>query len=171
MSADAILAAIRAESDREVTGVLAAARADADELVRGARAALDRHVTEALAAAEPELAADAARRVNVARLRLLHARARRRADRVAAVFDAARDELAAMVAGGDPRWNRARARLQALALEAIGATAVVEEEARGSAIRARSRDGTITVDASLDTRLARARALLADAVAELASTG
>lgn len=171
MSADAILAAIRAESDREVTDILAAARADADALVSDARAALDRHVAEALAAAEPELAADAARRVNVARLRLLHARARRRADRVDAVFDAARDELEMLVSRGDTRWTRARARLQASALDAIGTAGVAVEDTGGSAIRARSRDGAITVDASLDVRLARARALLADAVAELASTG
>lgn len=167
MSADAILEAIRSEADREVDAILADARTEAERLLGEARATAARRVAEALGAAEPALAAEASRRLNVARLRLLHARARLRAERVAAIFDAARVELASLVERGDPRWRAGVERLRASATAAVGSGDAIVEEVAGSGVLARSADGRVLVDATVETRLDRARVLLADTVAEM----
>jgi vacuolar-type H+-ATPase subunit E/Vma4 len=166
MSAGAIVAAIRAESDAEAERILAAARDEAARLESAAGAARERHVTAAMEAVEPELAGDAARRVNAARLRLLHARARRRADRVASVFDAAAAELDAVVDAGGRRWTEALHRLRELAIETIGVGAEIDQRA-GDGVRAQSPDGRVRLDLTVEVRLGRARVLLADAVAEV----
>ena len=170
MSADAIVAAIRSEADREVEAIMATARLEAERLLGDARATAARRVTEALGVAEPGLAADASRRLNVARLRLLHARASQRAERVAAVFEAARIDLAALAERGDPRWRAGVERLRASATAAVGSADAIVEEIPGSGVLARSADGRITVDATFQTRLDRARVLLADAVAEIVAS-
>lgn len=188
MSSDAILQAIAEEAEREVEAVLADARQRAAALVADAtRAAHDRVMT-AIAAAEPELRAEAARAVNAARVELLHRRAQVSAERLDAVFADAGRRLAALADGASPRWRAAVGRL---ALEAVAATgpgselvvraqdaaAVRAALADGGAdarvrgardapagVAARSADGRVEVNATLRTRLARARPLLAERV-------
>jgi V/A-type H+-transporting ATPase subunit E len=186
MSRDAILQAIAEEAEREVEAVLADARQRAAALVADAtRAAHDRVMT-AIAGAEPEIRAEAAREVNAARVELLHRRAQVSAERLDAVFSAAERRLSALAEGASPRWHRAVGRL---AVEAAAATgplpglmvraqdaasvraalhaAGVDARVRGSrdaaaGVIARSADGRVEVDATLRTRLARARPLLAE---------
>lgn len=172
MSADAILRAIEFESEREVAAILADAGNRAERLVAEAEAAAERRVSEGLAAVEPELQADAARRVNAARLRLLHARAERRARRVALVFERAEEELRLLAADRDDRWQDAMARLAAAACRQAGdgGRLLADEPDQGDGVQAVSADGRLTVDSSIATRLQRARRLLIDEVVEALGT-
>jgi hypothetical protein len=165
MSAEAILLAIEQESQREVDTILADARQRADRLLADARATADGRVSDALAAADPLLCADAARRVNAARLRLLHARAERRAANVALAFDEARTALALLPAEDPERWQSAMERLADATCREAGPGARLEHDAGGQ-LRAISADGRVVVDGSPTRRLERAATLLVDEVAE-----
>ena len=198
MSSEAILRAIGEQADREVRAILDAGHAEAEELVAAARAAADERVKAALRAAEPSLRAEAARTVNAARLRRLHARARHIAAEADAVFRAAADELAALArrdAGTRARWDRAVSRLAADGVGQLeGAAEITVRREDRPALRARldrtvggrttrprihvdpeappgvhvrSVDGRVEIDATIPTRLARARTLLAERVAGL----
>lgn len=168
MSGEAILRSIREESDREVESIAADARARADELLAQARTAADARVRDAVLAAEPMLRADAARRVNAARLRLLHARAERRAGDVALVFDSAARTLEEMSRQDPQRWRAALERLSLAACRQAGEGATLEDAGEsGGRLRAVSADGRLSVDASVAARVERARRLLVDEVAEM----
>ena len=192
MSSEAILRAVAEASDREVEAILADARRRADALVADAQRAADARVAEGLAASEPELLANAARAVNAARLRLLHCLAERRAERLAAVFDVAGQQLRELRTDGPARHRSAVGRLARLAAAQAGPGAVVsvppaDVPAARTAIRgtgtavgngeivagvlAQSADGRMRVDATLARRLDRARTLLADQVDELLERG
>lgn len=165
MSAEAILLAIEQESQREVDAIRADARQRADQVLADARATADERVREGLAAADPLLRADAARRVNAARLRLLHARAERRAADVALVFDRARAVLARLPAEDPERWRSAMERLAEATCHEAGPGARLERGDAGQ-LRAISADGQVVVDGSPARRLERAATLLVDEVAE-----
>ena len=171
MSGEAILRSIREESDREVQAIEADARARADELLAQARTAADARVRDAVLAAEPMLRADAARRVNAARLRLLHARAERRAREVAAVFDEAERRLGEIPRDHPERWRDAIERLSLAARLQAGDGAQLDGTGRtDERLRAVSPDGRLSVDASVAARVERARRLLVDEVAEILAT-
>ncbi|HEX6128919.1 MAG TPA: hypothetical protein VF071_07870, partial [Candidatus Limnocylindria bacterium] len=168
MSGEAILRSILEESDREVEAIKADARARADEMLAQARAAADARVRDAVLAAEPMLRADAARRVNAARLRLLHARAERRAREVALAFDEAARRLGEMARDDPTRWRAALERLSLAACRQAGEGARLEGPGgSGERLRAVSPDGRLHVDASVAARVERARRLLVDEVAEI----
>jgi vacuolar-type H+-ATPase subunit E/Vma4 len=168
MSGEAILRSILEESDREVESIEADARARADEMLAQARAAAHARVAEAVLAAEPMLRADAARRVNAARLRLLHARAERRARDVADVFDEAARRLGEMARAEPERWRDAIERLSLAARLQAGDGAQLDDTGLTSELlRAVSPDGRLSVDASVPARVERARRLLVDEVAEI----
>lgn len=198
MSSEAILRAIDEQADREVRAILDGGRAEAEGLVAAARAAADERVAAALRAAEPRLQAEAARTVNAARLRRLHARARHAAAEAEAVFAAAADELAGLSRRSPStraRWDRALARLAADGVAQIdGAVEIIvrpgdraalrqrrsSSTGQGPArprirtdpdappgVRLRSTDGRVEIDATIPTRLSRARTLLAEGVAAL----
>lgn len=166
MSAEAILRAIAEESQREVDAILADARLRAEQVLADARTTAEERVRGALAAADPLLRADAARRVNAARLRLLHARAERRAADVALAFDDARAALARLPAEDPQRWRSAMERLADAACREAGPGARLERDAGGTGPRAVSADGQVVVDGSPARRLDRAATLLVDEVAE-----
>lgn len=112
MSVEAIVRAVEASAAAEADAIVSAARAAADVLVSGAQAAADERVRVACERADPGFRAEAMRRVNTARLRLLEGKAARSAERVDAAADAARVRLAAIAADpADPRWTRALGRL------------------------------------------------------------
>lgn len=194
MSLAAILRAIEAEAAAEAEATLAAAREQAGRLVAEAQAAADARVAEALGAAEPGFAAEAVRVVNVARLRLL----RRRAELGTAAFEAAwqeaRRRLDRLAATDSERWRSALRRITTEALEMAGPGAsvalpgveaplvealVAERRATLQALPAgappgpmvRSADGRIEVDATLPTRMGRARVMLAEDVAAALGVG
>lgn len=168
MSGEAILRSIREESDHEVEAIEADARARAEEILAQARATADARVRDAVLAAEPMLRADAARRVNAARLRLLHARAERRARDVAAVFDEAARRLGEMAREEPKRWRDAIERLSLAARLQVGDGAQLDTTGQtGERLRAVSPDGRLSVDASVAARVERARRLLVDEVAEI----
>jgi vacuolar-type H+-ATPase subunit E/Vma4 len=198
MSSEAILRAIDEQADREVRAILDASRAEAERLVAAARSAADERVADALRSAEPRLQAEAARTVNAARLRRLHARARHVAAQAEVVFATANAELTALARHGATdraRWERAVARLAAEGVAQVDGAAeiIVRREDRGAlrgsrgrsaaaataqprirtdphlppGVRVRSTDGRVEIDATIPTRLARARVLLAERVASL----
>lgn len=185
-----IVRVIEAEADAEARRIVAAAEEESSALVAGAEASARQRIADALARAAPDLKAEHARAVNAAQLRLLERRTELIAAETEAVFAAAEARLRAIASGGEPdRWERALCRLadEAAALAGPGATiefpaaaksAIVPVlEAAGArpsclpdrtapmGIRARSADGRIEVDATLDARLGRARVRLAEAVA------
>jgi len=194
MSLAAILRAVEAEAAAEAEATLSSAREQAERLVADAQAAADARVAEALSAAEPGFAAEAVRVVNVARLRLL----RRRAELGTASFEAAwqeaRQRLDRLAAMDGMRWRSALRRITTEALEMAGPGASValpsvevplvealaaERHATLEALPAdappgpvvRSADGRIEIDATLPTRLGRARVMLAEDVAGALGVG
>ena len=185
---------IAEEAETEAAAIVAAARVRADGLVGEARAAADARLAVARARAEPAIRAEAVRRVNAARLRLLERRAELVAGRTAAVFQRAGERLAEIADGAEPeRWRAALGPLaaEAIALAGPGAEVNVRAadagwvaatvEAAGARLVAfgpdpaagqvppgvvvRSADGRIEVDATLPARLERARHRLAETVA------
>jgi vacuolar-type H+-ATPase subunit E/Vma4 len=196
MSVEAIVRVIEAESAEEADRILADARERATTLVRDAQAAADARVRTARERAEPSHRAEAMRLVNAARLRLLERRAEHSAAVVAAAFGEAEARLDAIA--GDPsgeRWRHALARLIDEAVGLVGPGAVIRVRpadapvagpiARGLGARldedgspetppgiiAWAADGLIDVDATLPSRLGRARTRLAESVARLLGAG
>lgn len=194
MSVEALVRIIAEEAETEAAAIVAAARVRADGLVGEARAAADARLAVARARAEPAIRAEAVRRVNAARLRLLERRAELVAGRTAAVFRAAEERLTALAEGAEPeRWRTAIGRLAAEAIALAGPGAQVQvraadagwvaaaAEAAGArvvgpgpdviagemppGVVVQSADGRIEVDATLRARLDRARYRLAETVA------
>jgi len=188
MTTAAIVADIERETAAEIERLLADADRRAAETVAVARTELRQAVEAACARAEPAARLDAARRVNAARLRLLDRRADLATARSEAVFAAAGRRLDAIARGADPnRWAAALDRLldEASALAGPGANVVVRStdlprvaqrvaaaravgaggDDAGPGVRVTSADGRIEVDATVASRLERARVRLAEAVA------
>jgi len=187
MTTAAIVADIERETAAEIDRLLADADARAAAIVAAAHDELRLAVGAACARAEPVARLAGARRANAARLRLLDRRADLAIVRSEAVFDEAGRRLAAIAGGADPgRWAAALDRLvdEALGLAGPGATVVVRQadlpyvadRVRARAVvsaaddadpgpRATSADGRLEVDATLASRLERARVRLAEAVA------
>jgi vacuolar-type H+-ATPase subunit E/Vma4 len=189
MGAEAILRAIAEETDRHVEAVLADARRQADDLLVAARRASRERVALAVAAAEPELAAGAAREVNAVRVELLHRRAEASARRLEVVFAEAERRACRLAEHGAARWQAAvrhlareailiagpgsRLRAGTSDLEAVRraiATLATDVDAdldpslpRG--LVAESVDRGVEVDGTMPVRLARCRALLGERVA------
>lgn len=125
MSVEAIVRAVETAAAAEAEGIVAGARADAATVVSAAQAAADAAVREACDRAEPRFRAEAMRRVNAARLRLLERRAVRSAELVDAAAEAARARLALLAADPTgPRWIGALERLleETAALVGTGGT-------------------------------------------------
>ncbi len=195
MSVEAILERVEAEAAAEAARLLGDARNRAASRIDEANEAARAHVAAACERAEPEFRAEAARIVNAARLQLLERRAELAAARSAAVFEAAATTLEAIAGGAEERWA---ASLRRLADEAIGLAgpgarvavrqrdcALLAERAASHGARlepiddrnapagilARSADGRIEVDATLPTRLERARVSLAESIARTLEPG
>jgi vacuolar-type H+-ATPase subunit E/Vma4 len=195
MAVETIIERIAQESLAEAAAIVTEAEREGQRLVEAAEARVVAQVDEALERAGPGIRAEAARRVNEVRLRLLEERARRDAERISAAFDAAAAQLQRIAAGADePRWRCAIRRLCLEALRATGPSAEVHLRSRdvalvedvlerhGAAVRALpddapagpmaiSADGRTRVDASLAVRLERARRLMAEEVAEVLGLG
>ncbi len=190
MSVATLVAAIQAEAEAEARAIVDRAAGEAAAIVEAARLRSLERAAAARVAADQAARSEAARRINVLRLRDLGARAAVLADAMEAVFGAARGEVAAIADGGDPqRWARGLGRLvgEASALAGPGATAavrdgdaaavreaaaalgarmeVVVDPSQPAGLVARSVDGLVEVDATLPVRLARAREQLAGEVA------
>jgi vacuolar-type H+-ATPase subunit E/Vma4 len=187
MGVETMIEAIEAEAEAEAERLLADADSRAFAIEAGARAAREARVAAACERLEPGLRAEAARTVNTARLRLLERRAELAAARTEAAFDAAAARLEAIAAGGDRgRWSAALRALANETLPLVGGGAIVTcrpadavelaglsagsftvevSDGLSPGIRARSADGTVEVDATVATRLARARTQLAEPVA------
>lgn len=186
MGAEAILAAISEETARQVETVLSDARREARRALVDARRSIRQRIAAAVVQAEPELAADSARRVNAVRLELLHRRAQVAAERLGAVFASADRRLSTVAATGCSRWQRALERLSGEAVEACGAgstawvrpadlmlmgngpatvaalATLCSDAGMPPGVVALSADGRVEVDATLPVRLARSRSILAE---------
>jgi vacuolar-type H+-ATPase subunit E/Vma4 len=196
MSVEAIVLVIEAESAEEAGRILADARERAESLVRDAQAAADARVRTACERVAPGHRAEATRMVNSARFRLLERRAEHWAAVVAAVFGEAEARVDAIA--GDPsgkRWQRALERLIGEAVGLVGPEAVIRVRAADAPVAgpiaqhlgarlgadggramppgvlAMSVDGLVDVDATLPSRLGRARTRLAESVARLLGAG
>ena len=194
MGAEAILAAISDETARQVEAVLSDGRHEARRILVAARRDARERIAEAVAEVEPELAADAARRVNAVRLELLHRRAELSAERLVTVFEAAEARLGTVANRGGSRWRLALERLSEDAVEASGAgstgwarpkdlallrgdparpaelAALRPDAALAPGLVVRSADGRVEFDATLPVRLARSRAILAERLAAVLGT-
>jgi vacuolar-type H+-ATPase subunit E/Vma4 len=193
MSVEAIVGVIGTESTAEAARIVADAGARAVEIVAAAERSVATRVRLASERADPAARAEGMRRVNAMRLRLLELRAEQAAALVDAVFaDAAArlDAVASAPAGTaeGERWRIALGSLIAEAVRSAGPDASVtvrrrdHEAARPivATLGARladaprddvppgalveSADGRILVDATLPSRLARARVARAEAV-------
>jgi vacuolar-type H+-ATPase subunit E/Vma4 len=195
MSVTDIIAGIERETAAKIDRRLAEADATAEAILDQARAGVRARVEDAVVRAEPAIRAATARRTNAARARLQERRDQLTLGRATAVHDAARAQLDAIAAGGDPeRWARSLRCLLDEALELVGRQAVVRVRDRdASLIAARVReadaslerlpddapagivavssDGRLEVDATLECRLRRARAGLAESVARQLGLG
>jgi vacuolar-type H+-ATPase subunit E/Vma4 len=194
MSVEAIVRAVEVTAAAEADAIIAVARTDAARVVAAAEAAADVRIREACERADPGFRAEAMRRVNTARLRLLERRAARSAELVNAATDAAQVRLAGIAAdAAGPRWTAALGRLLEETAALIGphgtmrVRAVDLATARPVAARlgcpvepfdegtgddvpgviGRSADGRVEVDATLPVRLAHARIRFAERVAHL----
>jgi vacuolar-type H+-ATPase subunit E/Vma4 len=182
-----IVRLIEREATDEADRLVADARAQAASIVEAAEAAAQARVTAACERAEPSIQGEAARRVNAARLHLLEGRAEAAARQIDDVMLAAEAALKDITIAADGRrWEEALSRLTVAAVEAVGPGAIVRVRARdaslvaavveahgghvepltepdaGPGIRAVAADGRIEVDATLHTRLRRARTMLAE---------
>lgn len=189
-TAGAILRTIACAAEQEAQQVLQEADRDAAATLEAARGAVRARVEAACNAAEAGAHVEAARRLNAVRLRLVHRRARVGADALDAAFEAAASRLELLASGaGRARWSAALERYvrEALALTGSGSTIEtrpVDTETVAAAARAldagvtvrddpglapgliaHSADGRIEVDATLPTRLERARTSLAGQLA------
>lgn len=189
MSVEDIVRLIEREAADEAVRLVADGRAQAAAIVESAEAAAQARVAAACERAEPAIQGAATRRVNAARLRLLEGRAGTAARQIDDVMLAAEVSLADIADGADgPRWETALSRLAAAALGAVGPGPIVRVrvcdgplvaavvEATGgrvepladpgapAGIQAVAADGRIEVDATLRTRLTRARTMLAEDV-------
>jgi V/A-type H+-transporting ATPase subunit E len=196
MSVEAIVRVIEAESAEEADRILADARERAAALVRDAEDAADARVRIARERAEPGHRAEAMRMVNAARLRLLERRTEHSAAVVAAVFAEAGARLDAIAADpSDGRWRHASECLigEVVALAGPGAVIRVRpadaptarpiadrlgarldeavDPAMPPGVLATSRDGLVDVDATLPSRIERARTRFAESVARLLGVG
>ncbi len=192
-----VLRSVEDEARSEVQAMLAEADAAAATIVAQARRSVEARVAQARDAADVAARTEAARMVNEVRLRLVHRRAELAARRVDEVFAAAERRLEAIASGPDrARWARALHALAREAADHAGPGAVIEVRGQdvellagpapgepgtaadpaGARIRGTldeaglrlvAADGHEVVDATLATRLSRARAALA---AEVAST-
>lgn len=189
MSSAAIVRDVERETAAELERLLGSADQRAAEIAETSRAAVRAQVEAALARAEPAVRAEAARRVNAARLRLNERRVELALARTAAVHATAADGLAAIAAGAEgERWATALVRLTCEALDLTGPGTTVRIRRRDAGIVAEhvrtlagrlepvaddapagvvavSEDGRLEVDATITTRLERARVGLAEAVA------
>lgn len=186
MTTAAILADLERETGAEIERLLVDADRQTQDIVAAAHDAQRQAVEAARTRAEPAARLDAARRINEARVRLLDRGAEYATARSEAVFDEAGRRLEAIAATGAPRWAAGLARLvdEALDLAGPGATLVVRpvdrapiadrarragavvttSEAAAPGVRATSADGRVEVDATIASRLERARTRLAEAV-------
>lgn len=193
MSVEAIVRVIEGEAAVEAAGIVAQAHERADVLVGDAETAAAARVRIALERAEPAYRAEAMRRVNESRLRLLELRAERVAGLVDDVFRAAEGGLAEIAAEpGSARWTAALEALIDEAIRLVGpdarvAVRAVDEAVAGPIVERLggrlagsaklvdgsvpspgalvvSADGRLTVDATIAARLAHARVALAEAV-------
>ena len=190
MGVEDIIAVIAREADEEATRIIEAAEEQARQLVAQAEAEVQAQVDAAIERQGAHIRGTAQRRVNAVRLGILEQRARDDAARLVGVFEAAETQVMAIAAGSDPdRWQAALTTLCTEALAAVGEGALVRVRARDaeavssvadaagasvepladdadSGLVVGSADGRIEVDARLSVRLARARSLLAEAVAQ-----
>jgi vacuolar-type H+-ATPase subunit E/Vma4 len=196
MSIAAIVERIDAEAQTEADAILAEADLRAAGLVGAATAERDRRVAAALERAEPGLRADRTRRANAARMRRLDRDASLAATRTARAFELAGARLEAIAAGADPdRWLAALRTLTRAAIAEAGDRAVIRIRVADAAhiedlvaaaggrlelvdqagmppgVIVRSADGRLEIDATLPTRLERARLRLADATARSLGVG
>jgi len=191
MGVEAIVRVVEAESIAEAEAIVGAARDDAAARIAAAEAAAEARIREAVERAEPGFRAEARRRVNVARVGLLERQAARTADLVdEAAREAARRLHAIAADPHDRRWRAAVARLTdetavligpggTVLVRAVDGTAAAPAAAAAgcrlellpddaaAGVIGRSADGRIEVDATLATRLARARTQLAGRVVDL----
>lgn len=170
MSVEAILEQIEADAAAETAARLAEALERAAQVIAEAEERSRATVAAACERAEPAIRAEATRMVNAARLRLLERRAELGAAGVEAVFADAAERLQALAGGADPtRWARALDRLvgEATALAGPDAIVTVESGAGAPGVVARSSDGRVEVDATIEARLERARTRLAEPVARI----
>lgn len=194
VSGEAILRSIEEEATLEVERTIEAARKQAAGLVKAADEAAGARARAARAAAEPALRAEAVRIVNAARLRLLHRHAELAAAASEAAWLEARRRLDGITSEDGERWAAALDRLTAEALAIAGSDATVQVRAPDAPAVAtrvaaghgdlvalgdddppgplvRSRDGRVEIDATLPSRLDRARGALAEEIAALLGIG
>jgi vacuolar-type H+-ATPase subunit E/Vma4 len=186
MSVADIIGAIEAETAVEIERRLGEAQLRADQVVEQARTDVRARVEAAVARAEPAIRAEAARRTNAARLRLRERRAEVALTRTTAIHAAARAQLAAIAGGAEPeRWAGSLHGLLEEALALVGPEATVQVRVRDAGfvaacvqaaggrlepladdapagVVARSSDGRIEVDATIQVRLDRAHVRLAE---------
>jgi vacuolar-type H+-ATPase subunit E/Vma4 len=191
MGVEEIIAVIDREAREEATRIVEEAEQQATELVANAHSGVQAQVEAAIERNGPEIRGASQRRINAVRLRILEGRARDDAARLVAVFDAAEEQVTAIADGADPeRWSSALRALCVEALRSVGGRASVKVRARDVAtissvaaewqaevvaladdeepgLVATSGNRRIEVDARLSVRLQRARALLAETVAQL----
>ena len=189
MSSADIVREVERETAAEVEQILLAADRRAAEIIETARTTVRARVEAALGRAEPAGRAEAARRVNDARLRLNERRVVLAIARTTALRTAAADRLTAIAAGAEPEpWAAALVRLAQEALELAGDGATVRVRSRDAALIAEqveaaggrleaadddapagivavSVDGRLEVDATIPVRLDRACVRLAEVVA------
>ena len=190
MSIETMVRAIEAEAAAEAAGLIARARAEVEAIVGEAEALEAEQLVAIRAREEPAARAEAARRVNAVRLRLLQRRASLLAERVTAAYATAEARLAALAAGGEPdRWQASLERLAGEALRLAGPGAsilarppdaaalralatrgaidaqILADEHLGPGLVVHAPSGKFEIDATMAARLAAARVRLADEVA------
>lgn len=186
MSVTDIVRQIDAETAAEIDRRLADADVRAAEMIGQARVLVSARVETAVARAEPAVRSESARRTNAARQRLRDRRAELALDTTTAVYATARARLDAIAGGAEPeRWARSLHALLDEALALVGPEPVVRLRDRDASVVAarvravgghlerlpddspagvvaRSSDGRIEVDATIQVRLDRAHARLAE---------
>ncbi len=188
MSSAQIVREVERETAIELDELLSSADERAAAIIESAKAAVRARVEGAIAQAEPAARAEAGRRVNAARSRINQRGVELTLARTAAVHAAASARLEAIADGAEgERWPLALGRLTGEALGFAGpgarvrvrrcdagvARALVDEYAgslelvddASAGVLARSADGRIEVDATIQVRLDRARVRLAETVA------
>jgi vacuolar-type H+-ATPase subunit E/Vma4 len=186
MSVADIIREIDVETAVEIERRLAEADRRAAEVLEQAGADVRARIEAAVVRAEPAIRAETARRTNVARLRLQERRAEMALTRMTGVHAAASARLGAIAGGAEPeRWARSLHGLLEEALALVGPEATVRVrdcdagiiaacvQAAGGRLErladdapagvvARSPDGRIEVDATINVRLDRAHVRLSE---------